>query len=700
MLMGASAPAILAADGGSDRLPGMATIADADVDGIVADIERSAELAAERLATLRSDRLQREAVIEQVGADPVALRDWVAENTAWVPYEGALRGADGVLLDRTGNSLDRSLLLAALLRDAGYTANLANRELTPDDAATVLSDAAARDRGDEITPELASPDEIEGYRDAVTRSSNALADALDEAGATSAASGSALAAAADHWWVQTQADGATIDLDPSGAVAEAGTDEAYVSLDPADLPDELRHSVTVRVVGERTQDGAITPFEPFEYTLRLGSGEPLPSFELAFDSTIADPPEGELDIDGMAAAISHWRPTLSGAGLDLVGDWFTTDGRLEIPAAAPTRDIFGDATDALGGLDSDDDDGGAPGALTALWLEYETSGPGLETRVERRDLLRDPDPTSTDVAAALLGGTDILVQTSSVDPIAFERMLLQDIVDVRSALIALTYMAAGREDDRILPSLASADLEPSNLWALALARGRWGSDPGAVFIGRPNVWTEHETYTPTGDGLVQGSAVDIVHNDVEVVPAAADRAAQIRLEQGILDTLAEQALIENPGPDNTWARFDAAIGAGAGWVSYSDPLELTEALAALPEDDVQRMRAAIEAGDVVITDPVPADGIVSWWRIDPNDGSTLGIGPKGWGTVGERVGVHQVPAAVLRTFIRTQGGGTGTAGRNLAAQAARYASNTPVPATGTRTVFELVGGVIQRIYIL
>ena len=47
--------------------------------------------------------------------DPQKMLDWVRDNTRLVPYEGSLRGALGVLMDRNGNSLDRSILLARLL---------------------------------------------------------------------------------------------------------------------------------------------------------------------------------------------------------------------------------------------------------------------------------------------------------------------------------------------------------------------------------------------------------------------------------------------------------------------------------------------------------------------------------------------------------------------------------------------------------
>src|SRR2546423_806008 len=70
------------------------------------------------------------AVVEQVGKDPQALAKWVGDNTRWVPYRGMLRGPRGVLMDGVGNALDRSLLLAELLRIAQVNVRLAHATLS------------------------------------------------------------------------------------------------------------------------------------------------------------------------------------------------------------------------------------------------------------------------------------------------------------------------------------------------------------------------------------------------------------------------------------------------------------------------------------------------------------------------------------------------------------------------------------------
>ncbi|MDA3959243.1 MAG: hypothetical protein PF961_00510, partial [Planctomycetota bacterium] len=67
-------------------------------------------------------------LIEAIGTDPATIHAWVHQRTAWIPYQGSLRGAQGVLLDRHGNHCDRAVLLAEALRAAGHTVVLVQGE--------------------------------------------------------------------------------------------------------------------------------------------------------------------------------------------------------------------------------------------------------------------------------------------------------------------------------------------------------------------------------------------------------------------------------------------------------------------------------------------------------------------------------------------------------------------------------------------
>ncbi len=113
-----------------DAEPGYAKdVTSEEIETIAEQVERGLEALAEEAQQIPRDSFDLQAIIVQVGKDPGDLFEWVRDHTYWVPYRGSLRGPLGVLMDRTGNSLDRSLLLAELLRLAGGEARLAHAQL-------------------------------------------------------------------------------------------------------------------------------------------------------------------------------------------------------------------------------------------------------------------------------------------------------------------------------------------------------------------------------------------------------------------------------------------------------------------------------------------------------------------------------------------------------------------------------------------
>src|SRR5579871_1410577 len=90
---------------------------------------------------LPRDTFEPHAIVDKVGNDPKAIFRWVRDNTFLVPYQGALRDDIGVLMDRVGNSLDRALLLASLLKLTGAQVRLAHRPLSSDAAARLMTEA-------------------------------------------------------------------------------------------------------------------------------------------------------------------------------------------------------------------------------------------------------------------------------------------------------------------------------------------------------------------------------------------------------------------------------------------------------------------------------------------------------------------------------------------------------------------------------
>jgi hypothetical protein len=318
---------------------------------------------------LPKDSFDVNAVVELVGRGPDKLFEWVRDQTYWVPYRGALRGATGVLMDRVGNSVDRSLLLGELLRAAGRNARLSHADLTPEQAAA-LGDKVrkppaqrlpvpppARDAfGDETVSKFAAAHQLdaealkararqaalEGSRaaeDAVSRVADqapALLEALRGAGAGGTGAGGAAAdkaevtpvaaALADHWWVQYEDQGRWIDLDPLLPDARPGEvpwkPSATVPLDPrapgkVPLDAALCHEVEVRVVIERCDPGALREQTVLTKTLRpaelYGQRIVLAHVPTTWPSNEALMRDGDPRAAVKAAALSQheWLPVLT-----------------------------------------------------------------------------------------------------------------------------------------------------------------------------------------------------------------------------------------------------------------------------------------------------------------------------------------------------------------------------------------------------
>ncbi|MCA9981034.1 MAG: transglutaminase domain-containing protein, partial [Anaerolineales bacterium] len=151
-------------------------------------------------------------------------------------YEGSLRGTRGTLWSEAGNSTDQASLLIALLRASGVPARYASGTLDTPTAQTL------------ILSMFPTPTHVVGH----VPDGTAVADPANDP--------DLLTQAQAHWWVQAYINGNWVNLDPSFATAQAGDTFATASETYAELPDELRHKVTLSVKVER--------MEPFQFNLQ------------------------------------------------------------------------------------------------------------------------------------------------------------------------------------------------------------------------------------------------------------------------------------------------------------------------------------------------------------------------------------------------------------------------------------------------
>lgn len=631
-----------------------------------------------------------------------SIYDFVQGSIGYVPYRGALKGPAGVLMDRAGNSLDRALLLKALLEANGNRAIVAHAVLDSQQAATAV--AALRlppttegqvDAGPAVQ-RLATlyglePAAIEArfapfvaanaaVDRAVTERSNyqsaAVLAALEESGHAADYLGAALPdpteLVADHWWVNVEANGGWLDLDPTLADATVGSSIAPAQLrfDLTDLRllaavdgscrdlscgDRL-HRVHVAVVVESWDGEALSETEVAATDLLSAAG---PGRAVAFAALPTDWPDVDLTAEPNATAayqtallaVTGWRPTLfvddatfgdSTVGVDGV---VTTHGTAS--GAAGNAGMLGGGIGGMfggfGGATAGASDENA-GAFTAMWLDYTVTAAGAFEATYRREVFDLIGPAAraagvselqlTDEqrllrAAALSGQTEILVLGANLPAQATQAAALGRLLQQRSAWEEVHALSG-----QLPPATIAERLD--GIAGLTTPLERYSQLRGAHLQGVQSAPLVVAYHRSLGADLITRTAFDVVSGAVTALDQAAARPTQ--LGQGVQDTVIEAVLQEHladpstraTGPAAVSAAFSADLAAGRAWRVVADAAELDSAAPDLTADLRARVVADLTAGRLALVPQGGADA-VGWWSIDPVTGAVLGIGDRGWG---------------------------------------------------------------------
>ncbi|HEY6565423.1 MAG TPA: hypothetical protein VIY86_13055, partial [Pirellulaceae bacterium] len=381
------------------------------------DLNALVDLVVADAADIPRVEFQPSVLAQSLGKDPAVHVEWVRNHTWWVPYRGLLRGSQGVLLDRVGSNLDRSVLLADLLRNAGHSVRLAHAQL-PEAQARELLESTKHLPEQRLTPPKRKPRSIEREkasaailpdldvlvdrqaaaatrlskeaRELVGSQTSLLATAITRPAAVGGeAERIAVAAMRDYWWVEHEKDGNWIALDvhrPDGAQATGLVPASETFAWKGDqsspsLPDSNWHTVQVRVIVERSEAGTTSEFVVLETKLRpaevLGRPTSLMHMPSPWPERTGRADPGALK--NAALWVSEWVPFLQIGDDFVVQSGFTERGELKRNPIAPLGELGGGGL--LGGMDQAL--GGAEdveSTATAEWIEYEIQVPNEPTR--------------------------------------------------------------------------------------------------------------------------------------------------------------------------------------------------------------------------------------------------------------------------------------------------------------------------------
>jgi large repetitive protein len=207
------------------------------------------------IETNYEDRFIQE-MLNQVGPGAQEAFEFVRNEIGYESYKGSLRGARGTLWSKAGNSLDQASLLIALLRSQGISARYVQGS---------LSDESAKEL---ILSMFPSYSRVVGCP-----SKEALrADPINDT--------KLLAETKEHFWVEFDDGNGFKSADPTFKKAKTGEVFGSKIQTFAEVPDTLRHKVTLRLKAEINGSFPGSPPEikvPLEKTFRTVElvGKPL-----------------------------------------------------------------------------------------------------------------------------------------------------------------------------------------------------------------------------------------------------------------------------------------------------------------------------------------------------------------------------------------------------------------------------------------
>lgn len=678
------------------------------------DLSRRVEKLFDLLGDLREE-IPRETfdpreVVKKAGKEPGALLAWVRTNTWWVPYRGSLRGARGVLMDRLGNSLDRSLLLAALLRQAGHTVRLAQANLPPDEATSLLDklSPAGKAWAGRLRPSVdgestleararkySLPEEsIRHYNGQGIVHQRHMEEALErlqeQAAALEAALGKSrmaidapqvLPALQDHWWVQCRQGQAWIDLDP---LAEAARPDrrAATTIDPGKLGDEHLHLLVVRVTIEQWKRGALRDEEVLSCVIRPSetAAQTIMLQHVPLQWSQESAPRSAAELRKALLAPIDWMPVLTVGKRAYASASFNQHGQVErkpnLSGAGRVGQSVGGTMGGLGGFLGGGDQRNKPpapeGHLTAVWLDLELRQPGRPPQVIRRevfDLLGParrtakpcPQPTFADstriaLGQVLLGRTEVLAATCELSPAFAVDSMIDRHLQRRKDWIALLGQGDAARRDEQWALLAEQSTEVGPLHMLALARTSLAAWPRQVYLNQVNLLA-YRTYLRVDekDEWSRIEQMDVAHNGVAALPGAEKASLAAEVRQGLADTLAEHLVLRGQTEtcENTTVLFAHAAAQGLkpltvepGQVSALEKMEI-------PPDVRRRVEVDLQHGCIVIlpSAPVGPGKRLGWWRVHPGTGQTVGVMDNGFHADTTEQAYLQNDTVISRTVV-------------------------------------------------
>lgn len=607
------------------------------------------------------------ALVRELGTSPEALLEWVRTHTVQVPYAGRLRSPAAVMMDGTGNGLDRAVLLYRLLSIAGHEVRLATAPVDPG-----FEFSGDPLRGEwlpaliEVPEGLGDQEAVAFYSSLVSGYERGLEIMAGRVASQVPAlqafrmkgkgqSGSEFTEEKHQWWVVwVREDGTQVPLHP-----EPGPErEPARTLKVSELGAEIHQRLTVEVRVERWEKGAFQEevalrhtLHPAEHThpsfmIGLMADEVQLTFDLANDLGENFPQE----VLSQMKEARNWVPYLEIESEQIAQKGFDAKGQLnEDHMQSAQGKAVQQAANLLGGLG-----GGSQGAtslLSGVELAFIWEQPDGKPREEVRRVYdvfpADPNrssppdqvPELTDHqriarGLALSHHSEVLMQSGQIPRAYATASQVQTLLRNRPAILGAFHYQARGDMKQVQSSVEKLTSFPVQLYEWATYRSELNSQQGFVFFPEAQVVAWHNRFVMGEDGIPYlQRGYDILGNRVQSIPSQTDAVGV----QGVVDAVVESVLSEQQGvPNSSTSALMERIGVG-NWVRVETTAELSAMN--LPPDLEPKLQTALTDGLVLVVPTSLADlpaGQAAWWEMDPATGAVMArIAPGGWGGFGE-----------------------------------------------------------------
>ncbi|MCC5845216.1 MAG: hypothetical protein JJU05_13280 [Verrucomicrobia bacterium] len=614
--------------------------------------------------TLSGEGYDPAGLVRRIGNDPQVLLDWVMENTVEVLYEGRLRSPSAVMMDGTGNSLDRAVFLARLLELGGHQVKLASAEVEP-----VPFSGGVPLRDAWLPPVQAIPDDAEDLdglaqlsemTSMFERRMERIAARMDTQipvlhawlETVESPRESPRFTPARIWWVVVGNNGEERILNPAGGEVPNPDTEVRVE----DLDDALYQRVTFEVRVERRDENGFHTETALEHTLRPADYTHA-HFEIGLmsdDLNLSLERMRELEDDYFHEVMrqmkesSNWIPFLE-IGNDLIiqmgfdDKGVLNDNHLQSATGrAVTR-----ATGALGGIGLRGADRRPQSLLTGVDLVFQWEHPGGEVRREVRrvyDVFPD-DPARQQSHAegmelsdedkivrgmALSRQSSVLMQTGFMEREFSSARQLDHLLASRPAMLGALHFEAGNNTAQVQASLENLNVFPEELYDWATTRAEFNPFMNEIFLAEANLVAWHTQPMPGEEGETYlRTGIDILGNRLK----STDGETEPVFMQGMVDALVESVIVEMRNPDMVSTSLLMERTGADAWIALGSRGDL-EAHSFSPRIQHQLVKA-LEQG-LVLMIPDSLGGLpyeeTAWWELNPETGEIMGrIGEEGWG---------------------------------------------------------------------